>query len=65
MGEWELRRFEEKWEELIREQATLSKKSELRFAKGSGHSVFLDRPDVLIDSVLNMIEDPSSGSETR
>jgi pimeloyl-ACP methyl ester carboxylesterase len=63
--EWELRRFEEKWEELIREQVKLSKKGELRFAKRSGHAVFLDRPDVLIDSILKMVDDPSFRSDAR
>ncbi|MCA1058890.1 alpha/beta hydrolase [Rossellomorea aquimaris] len=52
---WESKKFEEKWEELIGQQATLSTKGELRFAKGSGHSIFLDRPDIVIDSIQKVI----------
>ncbi|MEH7351927.1 alpha/beta hydrolase [Gottfriedia acidiceleris] len=48
---WELRIFEEKWSELITNQVKLSSKSELFFASNSGHSVFLDRPDLIIDCI--------------
>ncbi|PFG05304.1 alpha/beta fold hydrolase [Bacillus sp. es.034] len=53
--EWELRVFEEKWEELITNQSKLSLKGELVFASHSGHSVFLDRPDLIIESVHKMV----------
>ncbi|MBN8191216.1 alpha/beta hydrolase [Bacillus sp. NTK074B] len=52
--EWELRRFEEKWEELIIQQGSLSENGEVIFAEGSGHSIFLDRPDVIVESVLKL-----------
>lgn len=48
---WELRRFEEKWTELITNQVELSTEGELIFASNSGHSVFLDRPDILIECI--------------
>jgi pimeloyl-ACP methyl ester carboxylesterase len=54
--EWELREFEEKWAELITNQSNLSSKGELFFAANSGHSVFLDRPDVVIDCVHRMVQ---------
>jgi hypothetical protein len=53
--EWELIEFEEKWEELITNQSKLSIKGELILASNSGHSVFLDRPDLVIDCVHNMV----------
>lgn len=48
---WELRVFEEKWTELITNQVQLSSKAELYFASKSGHSIFLDRPDIILDSI--------------
>ncbi|WRP07488.1 alpha/beta hydrolase [Rossellomorea aquimaris] len=51
---WELREFEKKWSALITDQSKLSSKSELIFASNSGHSVFLDRPDLIIDCVHKM-----------
>ncbi|UXH44019.1 alpha/beta hydrolase [Rossellomorea vietnamensis] len=53
--EWELRVFEEKWEELITNQSKLSLKGELVFARHSGHSVFLERPDLIIDCLHKMV----------
>ena len=53
--EWELRVFEEKWEELITNQSKLSLQGELVFAGQSGHSVFLDRPDLIIECVHKMV----------
>lgn len=53
--EWELRVIEEKWEELITNQSKLSLQGELVFASHSGHSVFLDRPDLIIKSVHKMV----------
>ncbi|WP_226673829.1 alpha/beta fold hydrolase [Rossellomorea aquimaris] len=52
--EWELRTFEEKWEELIIQQGNLSENSDVIFAEGAGHSIFLNRPDVVVDSVLKI-----------
>ncbi|KAA0563774.1 alpha/beta fold hydrolase [Bacillus sp. CH30_1T] len=54
--EWELRKFEAKWEDLITNQRKLSSKGELIFAGNSGHSVFLDRPDVVIDCVHKLVQ---------
>ncbi|MFD4706032.1 alpha/beta fold hydrolase [Gottfriedia sp. NPDC058432] len=48
---WELRIFEEKWSELITKQVKLSSKGKLFFASNSGHSVFLDRPDIIVDCI--------------
>lgn len=48
---WELRLLEGKWQELIVKQANLSKNSELVFATESSHSIYTDRPDVIIDAV--------------
>ncbi|MGD7023977.1 alpha/beta fold hydrolase [Rossellomorea vietnamensis] len=51
----ELRRFEEKWKELISNQGSLSPKSEVIFADNSGHSVYLDRPDLIVDCIHRMV----------
>ncbi|MEI5908601.1 alpha/beta hydrolase [Bacillus spongiae] len=53
--EWELKIFEEKWEELIKDQAKLSTSSKLIFAKNSGHSVYLDRPDLIIECIQEIL----------
>jgi pimeloyl-ACP methyl ester carboxylesterase len=53
--EWELRLFEDKWQELIMNQTNLSSDSELILAKGASHSVYLDRPDIVIDSINKLI----------
>jgi pimeloyl-ACP methyl ester carboxylesterase len=53
---WELIEFEEKWAELITNQSKLSSKGELFFAANSGHSVFLDRPDLVIDCAHRMVQ---------
>ncbi len=54
LPEWELRVFEEKWEELITRQGKLNKNSELIFASESTHQIHLDRPDVIIEALHNM-----------
>lgn len=51
LPETEITLLEDKWEQLIKEQIYLTKKSNLIFAKGSNHSVHLDRPDIIINSV--------------
>lgn len=51
LPEWELRLYEDKWEELISEQACLTSHSKLLYAKNSGHLIYLDRPDVLIKCI--------------
>ncbi|MGD6968252.1 alpha/beta fold hydrolase [Rossellomorea vietnamensis] len=51
----ELRIFEEKWKELIIKQGGLSPRSEVIFASNSGHSVYLDRPDLLVECIHRLI----------
>ncbi|MDQ0268164.1 alpha/beta fold hydrolase [Cytobacillus purgationiresistens] len=58
LPEWELRIFEGKWQELIMKQANLTQNSELLFANESGHSIHMDRPDLIIkaiERILNQI----------
>ena len=52
----ELRLLEEKWLELITNQANLSNNSELIFAKGSSHSIYTDRPDIIIESINKIVK---------
>lgn len=54
LPEWEMRKLEDKWEELIMKQARLSKDSELIFAENSSHSIYLDRPDVVIKAIKSL-----------
>jgi pimeloyl-ACP methyl ester carboxylesterase len=49
--ESEVRTIEEKWASLIADQAKLSSHNELIFAEQSGHSIHLDRPDLVIASI--------------
>ncbi len=49
--ESELRIYEEKWEELIRNQAELSSNSRLVVAQHAGHSIHLDRPDIIMEAI--------------
>ncbi|CAG9611887.1 hypothetical protein BACCIP111899_01059 [Bacillus rhizoplanae] len=43
--------LENVWQELIHEQTTLSKQSQLVVATKSGHSIEIDRPDIIIEAV--------------
>lgn len=52
----ELRLLEEKWQELVTNQANLSNNSELIFAKESSHSIYVDRPDIIIESINRIIK---------
>lgn len=52
--EWELQVYEEKWRELIIDQAGLSSKSNLIFAEQSSHLIYLDRPDILVQCITKM-----------
>ena len=56
LPECELRLLEEKWQELITNQANLSNNSELIFAKGSSHSIYADRPDIIIESINKIVK---------
>lgn len=49
--ESEARKIEELWQELVKEQSKLSDKSELIIAEGSGHCIYVNRPDVIIDAI--------------
>ncbi|WP_203583259.1 hypothetical protein [Planococcus soli] len=49
--ETELMLLESTWEQLIQEQALLSKNSKLIFAKNSSHSIHLDRPELIVKVV--------------
>ncbi|MEI4800928.1 alpha/beta hydrolase [Bacillus sp. FJAT-51639] len=42
------------WQELIHEQTTLSKQSQLITAAKSGHSIERDRPDIIIEAIKNL-----------
>ncbi|TAA66096.1 alpha/beta hydrolase [Planococcus salinarum] len=55
--ESELQLLENTWQQLIKEQAKLSKKSRLVFAKQSGHSMHLDRPDFMIATIQEISKD--------
>jgi hypothetical protein len=55
LPEWELRVFEEKWQELIINQQKMSSDSELIFAKQAGHSIYLDRPDIVLSAINKMV----------
>lgn len=60
LPESELRLLENKWEQLITEQAELSEKSRLVFAEKSGHSIHLDRPDFIISAIQKIDEKTNS-----
>jgi pimeloyl-ACP methyl ester carboxylesterase len=52
--EWEMRQFEQVWQELIKDQVHLSSESEWVIAIGAGHSIYLERPDVVIEAVRKL-----------
>ncbi|WP_413527001.1 alpha/beta fold hydrolase [Marinilactibacillus psychrotolerans] len=56
LPEWELRLLEEKWQELVMNQANLTQNGEFLLAKNSSHSIHIDRPNMIIDSVSKIIE---------
>ncbi|WP_346916612.1 alpha/beta fold hydrolase [Clostridium sp.] len=51
----EAEKIEGLWQELSNELKYLSNKSELRVAKGSGHSIHLDKQSVVIHSIKELI----------
>ncbi|WP_318614521.1 alpha/beta hydrolase [Sporosarcina sp. YIM B06819] len=53
--EWELRLFEEKWQELIVNQATLTQNSKLIVVQEASHSIHVDRPDIIIESITEIV----------
>lgn len=57
LPEWELRLFEEKWQELIMNQVNLSQNSKLIIANEASHSIHIDRPDIIIESITWMVKE--------
>ncbi|WP_252504038.1 alpha/beta fold hydrolase [Sporosarcina sp. Marseille-Q4943] len=55
LPEEELRVFEEKWEELITRQGNLSNDNKILFVNGSTHSIHIDRPDIVIQSISEIV----------
>ncbi|TWT00140.1 alpha/beta fold hydrolase [Planomicrobium sp. CPCC 101079] len=56
LPESELTLLEETWEQLIIDQAKLSRDSKLIFAENTSHSVYLDRPDLVVKSVTEILQ---------
>lgn len=54
LPEWELKLFEGKWQELVRKQVNLTSNGKLVVARKSGHSVHMDRPDIIVQSIREM-----------
>ncbi|MFE6167865.1 alpha/beta hydrolase [Viridibacillus arvi] len=51
LPESELRLFEEKWQELIMNQVKLTSNSKFIIAKKASHSIHMDRPDIIVQSI--------------
>ncbi|RKQ18151.1 alpha/beta hydrolase [Oceanobacillus bengalensis] len=51
LPEKESRAFEEKWQELITRQGKLSNDSNILLVRSSSHSIHIDRPDIVIQSI--------------
>lgn len=47
--------LEDTWQQLIREQATLSEKSEIYIVNNASHSIHIDRSDFLIKTIREMV----------
>ena len=60
LPESELRLFEDKWQELIKNQVNLSKNSKLILAQQASHSIHIDRPDIIIESINWMVKENNS-----
>lgn len=52
--ESELSALENMWQQLILEQGELSKNSAVRFAERAGHSIHLDRPDLVVSIIKEL-----------
>ncbi len=57
LPESELRLFEEKWQDLIMNQINLSQNSKLIIAQEASHSIHIDRPYIIIESITWMIKE--------
>lgn len=55
LPEEELRIFEEKWQELITRQGNLSNNRKIVFVRSSGHSIHIDKPDIIIKSISEIV----------
>lgn len=55
LPEEELGIFEGKWQELITRQGKFSADSKIFFVKSSSHSLHIDRPDIVIQSISEMV----------
>lgn len=55
LPEVELSIYEEKWQELITRQGNLSNHSKIVFVKNSTHSIHIDRPDIIIQSISEIV----------
>jgi pimeloyl-ACP methyl ester carboxylesterase len=55
LPEEELRTFEEKWEELINRQGEISNNSKIVFVRSSSHSIHIDRPEIIIQSIDEIV----------
>ncbi len=56
LPEEELWIFEEKWQELITRQGTLSNNSKVKFVRNSSHSIHIDKPDAILQSISEIVE---------
>jgi pimeloyl-ACP methyl ester carboxylesterase len=55
----------EAWEKLQEELAQLSSRGTQAIAKGSAHYIQIDRPDVVIDAVHNVVDQSRSATSTK
>ncbi|MEG0471065.1 MAG: alpha/beta hydrolase [Solibacillus sp.] len=51
LPESELRLFEEKWQELVRDQVNLTSNGKFMIAQEASHSIHMDRPDIIVQSI--------------
>lgn len=51
----EAKLLEDTWQQLIQEQATLSSNSEIHLVENAGHSINLDRPNFVINTIKDMM----------
>ncbi len=60
LPEWELRLFEEKWQELIMNQVKLTQNSKLKVVQEASHSIHMDRPDSIVESITEIVKEIKS-----
>ncbi|MGD9600615.1 MAG: alpha/beta fold hydrolase [Gammaproteobacteria bacterium] len=59
------RRHEARWQQLQRDLATLAPSGVLRVARGSGHEIHRDRPDLVIEVVREAVSRARAARRTR